>query len=177
MQEMIHWHGVILKMSMDNCKVGGFKSYFSPPEKSCLSSTHMHTVNDFPAWETKVFSICRFKQIHAVFHSEVGFSTIGYKCHQLHHMINSLNKAGKRTFIPGKWMSFNKVASHQGNKWILFRCIIKANQTSTKMNCLFLQIVLEDSTLSCTLMFFKARTKPILALPRKFSIFQLHKRY
>ncbi len=32
-QEMIHWHGVILKMSIDNRKIGGYESYFSPPEK------------------------------------------------------------------------------------------------------------------------------------------------
>ncbi len=107
-QEMIRWHGVILKMSIDNRKIGGYESYFSPPEKICLSSTHIHTVNDFPAWAAEVFTIRRFKQIRAAYHPEVGFSTIGDKCHQLRHTINALNEAAKRTFIPGQQMSFDE---------------------------------------------------------------------
>ncbi len=31
-QEWIQFHGVILKMSLDDCKLGGYKAYFNPPK-------------------------------------------------------------------------------------------------------------------------------------------------
>ncbi len=40
--------------------------------------------------------------------SEVGSSTINNKCHQLHCATNVVNNAAKKTFIPGRNMSFGE---------------------------------------------------------------------
>ena len=49
-----------------------------------------------------------FCQIHAALHPEIGSSTIGDRCHQLHASIESLNAHAKRSFILGRQCSFDE---------------------------------------------------------------------
>ena len=104
---MIRFCGVILKMSIDDRKLGGYEAYFKEMEVN-LSRDYNVKLNDFPPWAAKVFSLHRFKQIRAAFHPEVGASEIGDKCHQLRQAINNFNAASKRTFILGEKISFDE---------------------------------------------------------------------
>ena len=105
---MIHVHGVLLKMSMDNRELGGYKSYFTEWLSANLSRMYSVELTNYPAWALKVMSLWQFKQIRAAFHPETGQSRIGDKCHQLRHALNTLNSSSYRTFIPGKNLSFDE---------------------------------------------------------------------
>ncbi len=54
------------------------------------------------------FFYSKFVQICASFDPKSGTSQEQDKCHHLRNASNHLNKAVKRTFIPGKEMSFNE---------------------------------------------------------------------
>ena len=107
-QEMIRFHGVVLKMSIDDRKLGGYEAYFVDNMQINLGRAYSIRLNDFPAWASKIFTLSRFKQIRAAYHPEVGASTIGDKCHQLRHAIDTLNNASRTTFIAGIDISFDE---------------------------------------------------------------------
>jgi hypothetical protein len=65
-------------------------------------------LTDYPAWAVILMSLYRFKQIRAAFHPDIGYSKHGDKCHQLRHLLNTLNEASYKTFIPGIYMSFDE---------------------------------------------------------------------
>ena len=107
-QEMIRFHGMILKMSIDDRELGGYTAYFTEQMSvNCLRS-HSVKLTDYMAWGLKIMSLHRFKQIRASFHPELGTSKVGDKCHQLRHALNTLNAASMRTFIPGIDLSFDE---------------------------------------------------------------------
>lgn len=108
LEEMVRFHGVILKMSIDNRSLGGYESYFETNLQVNLGLDYMVTLKDYPPWAALVFSVNRFKQIRAAYHPEVGASSVRDKCHQLRFAINSLNAASKATFIPGLNLSFDE---------------------------------------------------------------------
>ena len=107
-QEMIRFHGMILKMSIDDRELGGYTAYFTEEMSVNCSRSFSVKLTDYMAWGLKIMSLRRFKQIRASFHSEVGTSKVGDKCHQLRHALNTLNAASMRTFIPGIDLSFDE---------------------------------------------------------------------
>ena len=100
-QEMIISNGMILKMSIDDKKLGGYESHFEEEIPVHLGQGYSATLTDYPAWATKIMPLWRFKQIRAAFHPEVGASTIGDKCHQLRYALDQHTKTAKKTFEPG----------------------------------------------------------------------------
>ena len=50
----------------------------------------------------------RFKQIRSVLRPEIGYSSVGDKCHQLCWVINHFNRKSRKSFIPGFKMSFDE---------------------------------------------------------------------
>ena len=106
--EMVNFKGVILKMSVDDRNLGGYKSYFEQPMSVILGQDYSVDLTNYPAWAAKVFKLYRFKQIRGALHPEVGTSSIGDKCHQLRYALNCLNHASKSTFIAGRDMSFDE---------------------------------------------------------------------
>ena len=84
-QEMIRFHGVILRMSMEDRNLGGYEAYFTSKIQINCSRDFSVEVDDLPSWACKYFTLRRFKQIRAAYHPEVGASTIGDKCHQLQY--------------------------------------------------------------------------------------------
>ena len=62
-----HWRnitvGVTLKMSIDDCRMGGYISYFQPQHHLYLSSMYHLQLGYFDPWAVKIFSLQRFKQI------------------------------------------------------------------------------------------------------------------
>ena len=107
-EETYHFLGVILKKSIDNCNMGGYKAYFEPPKHLYLSSTYHLKLGHFDPWALKVFTLQCFKQIRAAYHPEVGSSSINDKYHQPHYIINCINKAAKKCFVPGRKLSFDE---------------------------------------------------------------------
>ncbi len=107
-QEMIQFHGMVLKMSVDHKELGGYASYFTEPFSVNLSRSYCVLLTDYPAWAVKIMTLRRFKQIRAAFHPETGTSTIGDKCHQIRHALNTLNTASLKTFTPGINLSFDE---------------------------------------------------------------------
>ena len=95
-------------MSVDCCKMGGCKAYFKSKPPVYLSDNYSMTLNFYPAWASKVFSLSRFQQIRAAFHLEIGNSTTSDKVHQLQYALNCLNTASKRPFVPGIDLSFDQ---------------------------------------------------------------------
>ena len=56
-QEMVRFHGVLLKMSVDNRELGGYKSYFTERLSVNLSRTYSVELTNYPAWALKVMSL------------------------------------------------------------------------------------------------------------------------
>jgi len=107
-EEMIRFHGILLKMSIDNRSLGGYESYFTEIHQVNAGRDYFIPLEGFPAWANKVMTLSRFKQIRAAFHPEVGMSDIGDKCHQLRFAIDKMNLAARRTFLPGPDLSFDE---------------------------------------------------------------------
>ena len=105
---MTQFCGCVLKMSIDDRKLGGYKAYFGSDVQVNLSNTYSVNLSHYPAWAKNYFTLFRFKQIRAALHPEVGASSIGDKCHQLRFGINQLNAAARRTFVPGANLSFDE---------------------------------------------------------------------
>jgi hypothetical protein len=59
-------------------------------------------------WVSGRLTYARFIQIRAALRPEIGESNINDKCHQLHSGIQFLNDHAKRTFIPGRYLSFDE---------------------------------------------------------------------
>jgi hypothetical protein len=79
-QEMIRFHGIILRKSLEHRELGGYVSLFTEPITVHLSKDVSIELEDLPAWGFKAgFPLCRFKQIRAAFHPEVGTTTVGDK--------------------------------------------------------------------------------------------------
>ncbi len=80
-QEMIQFHGMVLKMSVDHRELGGYASYISDPFSVNLSRSYSVLLTDYPACAIKGMTLRPFKQIRAAFHPETGTLTIGDMCH------------------------------------------------------------------------------------------------
>ena len=107
-EEMIRFHGMILKMSVDDRNLGGYGAYFNEIHQVNTGTDYFIVLEGFPAWAAKIMTLPRFKQIRAAFHPEVGMSDVGDKCHQLRFAIDKLNLTASRTFIGGKDLSFDE---------------------------------------------------------------------
>ena len=107
-EEMIRFHGMVLKMSIDDRKLGGYEAYFTEGMSINLGRNYSVMLSDYPAWAAKVMSLSRFKQIRAAYHPEVGSSTIGDKCHQLRYAIDTCNGTSKTTFVVGGDLTFDE---------------------------------------------------------------------
>ena len=95
-------------MSIDNRVLGGYACYFTIQKSVNLAWRYYDELNDYPEWEVRVMSLHCFKQICTSFYPEIGTSTIEDKCHQLRHLLNTLNQVSYRTFIPGINTSFDE---------------------------------------------------------------------
>ena len=64
-QEMIRFHGVLLKMSIDNHNLGGYEAYFIENQQVNLGRDYHVTLTGYPAWAAKVMTLQQFEQIRA----------------------------------------------------------------------------------------------------------------
>ena len=124
-QKMIHFHGIVLKMSIFDHNLGGCKVYFS---SSVL-------LNDYPIWASKVMSLAQFKHIRAGCHPEVGSSKVRDKCHQLSCAIDVFDKISRLTFLPGPDVSY--VAYHLDIRLIMCDSITMTSSSSYVLTSLY----------------------------------------
>ena len=108
LEEMIHFLGNVLKMSIDDRKLGGYCEYFDESICTGLAEGYSVQLDGFKAWAKDVMTLRRFKQIRSAFHPEPGFALDGDKCHQLRYVINKFNETAMHTFIPGIDMTFDE---------------------------------------------------------------------
>ena len=107
--EMIRFHGILLRMSIDGRKVGGYETYFSQ-SKSYVQVTDRY-VRKLPylePWASKMMTFKRFKQIRAAYHHEKTKSSNDDRCWQIRYVLNKLNATSRKTFIPAKHLSFDE---------------------------------------------------------------------
>ena len=106
--EMIRFHGIILKMSIDPRKFGSYETYFYDSKlKVNWSEYESIPITGMSTWAANVMTFDRFKQIRSAYHPE-SLDTTHDKCVQIRFTINKLNKASGETFIVGTEISFDE---------------------------------------------------------------------
>lgn len=98
-QEIYHGLGIILKISIDNCQLGGIISYFNPPQTMRSGPSHMIKVIGFSTWAAGRMLEFQFILICAWLHSEIITSSVGNLCHQLCASILSINAFANQAFV------------------------------------------------------------------------------
>ena len=110
---MIHFFGMVLNMSIDDRRVGGYTGYLYDEIFTDLAENYSINIKGFMSWAKDVMTICLFKQIHFAFCPKLHFTTNRDMCHQHCYAINKLNNTEKHTFIHGIDLSLMRVVSHQ----------------------------------------------------------------
>ena len=106
--EMIRFFGIMLRISLEPRRMGGYTSYFQDNPTITLSTGYSVQLRGFDAWAKDVMPLIRFKQIRGAFHPETGTSQCGDKCHQLRYFIRRFNECAKKTFNLGPNVSFDE---------------------------------------------------------------------
>lgn len=106
--EMVRFFGIMLRISMEPRKMGGYTSYFQENPLVNLASGYSVQLRGFDPWAKEVMPLIRFKQIRGAFHPEAGLSMCGDKCHQLRYFIRRFNEKAKQIFHLGPNASFDE---------------------------------------------------------------------
>ena len=103
-QEMLHFYGVMIWISIKPCYLGGYTSYFESISIIRCGQGYMASINNHGGWDSKVISIYCFIQTIFAYHPEFGESAVGDKCSQLEFLIHCINQASTRTsdLVPNK---------------------------------------------------------------------------
>ena len=107
-QEMVHFFGIILRISLEPRKMGGYESYFVENQSLTLASGYTASLRGYNAWAKDIMSLVRFKQIRSAFRSECHQYDINDKCYQLRWFIRHFNYMAKKTFNLGPNASFDE---------------------------------------------------------------------
>lgn len=105
-EEMYHFLGITLKISLSPIDGGGYEAYF----RSANRVIHGLEIANSAGFAQEIMTLWRYKQIRSAFHPEpryVGLQS-GDKAYQLRHAINTLNEAARRTFFVGKDLTFDE---------------------------------------------------------------------
>jgi len=114
--EMYHFLGIMLKISLSPIDGGGYSAYFATDDKVIYADTSRNPVTiqikNSRGWAQDIMPLHRFKQIRGAFHPEDKVASYGKdKCYQLRHALNRLNAAALSTFVMGPNMSFDEGGS------------------------------------------------------------------
>lgn len=110
-EEMIHFLGILLRISMSPVDGGGYEAYFSKSNKTVIPGGNGKPleISGTSGWAHKYMTLSRFKQIRGAFHPEdKAAGAGGDKCYQLRHVINTLNSAARYTFYTPKDLAFDE---------------------------------------------------------------------
>ena len=99
--EIITFFGIMMRISVEPCNMGGYLSYFV--EDLMIQLYHIHAVKlrVYDYWGRYIMPIIIPKQIHIAFHSEARTSFGGEKCHQMCYFIRVFNDKSKMIFLLG----------------------------------------------------------------------------
>ena len=105
--EMVRFFGILLRISMEPRKMGGYASYFV--SNPCVSvGGYSVQLKGYTPWAKDIMSLIRFKQIRSAFHPEAEKSICGDKCHQLRFFIRKFNEMARNVFSLGPHASFDE---------------------------------------------------------------------
>ena len=99
--EIVRFFGILLRISMEPRKMGGYKLYFQDALQIHLGVGGNNVcLTGFEPWARNIMTLVRFKQIRSAFHPEAGRSELtGDKCYQLQYFIRTFNERARNIFI------------------------------------------------------------------------------
>jgi Transposase IS4 len=104
-EEMYHFLGITLRISLSPIDGGGYGAYFSAHNRR-ICGVELKGTDGFAR---HYMSLNRFKQIRAAFHPEDRCSGEGGdKCYQLRHLLNTMNQAASNTKFIGENVTFDE---------------------------------------------------------------------
>ena len=107
-QEMIHFFGIMLRISLEPRKMGGYDSYFIEDHTIVLANGYTVTLTGYSPWAKDIMTLVRFKQIRSAFRPESENMDRGDKCYQLRWFIRKFNLMARKTFVLGPTASFDE---------------------------------------------------------------------
>ena len=107
-KEMIHFFGIMLRISLEPRKMGGYQSYFTEQLSITASNGYSTSLRGYHAWAKDIMSLLRFKQIRSAFRSECDRYDPNDKCYQLSWIIRQFNFMAKKIFHLGPNASFDE---------------------------------------------------------------------
>ena len=69
-EEMVHFFGILLRISLEPRKMGGYTSYFQNSHSITLARGYSSTLQGYNAWAKDIMTLVRFKQIQSAFRLE-----------------------------------------------------------------------------------------------------------
>ena len=106
--EMIRFFGIMLRISLEPRKMGGYVSYFTDNPTVVCGDGYSIQLRGYDPWARDVMTLVRFKQIRSAFHPESENSRCNDKCHQLRYFIRLFNSKAKEVFDLGPNISFDE---------------------------------------------------------------------
>jgi Transposase IS4 len=104
-EEMYHFLGITLRISLSPTDWGGYEAYFSSNNRQVLGKKMTGT----DGFARHFMTLPRYKQIRAAFHPEDRTAGLGGdKCYQLRHVINTMNQAAANTKYMGSDLTFDE---------------------------------------------------------------------
>ena len=110
-EEMYHFLGILLQISITPMDSGGYKAYFSNNNQriSYRRGDEPVEISNSAGFAHNYMSIRRFMQIRGAFHPEdKALAAGGDKCYQIRYALNSFKEASKRTWFPPKDVTFDE---------------------------------------------------------------------
>ena len=110
-EEMYHFLGILLQISITPMDSGGYKAYFSNNNQriSYRRGDEPVEISNSAGFAHNYMSIRRFMQIRGAFHpDDKALAAGGDKCYQIRYALNSFNEASKRTWFPPKDVTFDE---------------------------------------------------------------------
>ena len=93
--EMIRFFGIMLRISLEPWKMGGYVSYFSVNPTIVCRDGYSMQLRGYDPWAKDAMTLVRFKQIRSVFYPKAEKSLCNDKCHQLRYFISLFSKKAK----------------------------------------------------------------------------------
>ena len=106
--EMIRFFGIMLRISLEPRKMGGYASYFMDQSSLNIGTGYSVHLRGYEPWAKDVMTLVRFKQIRSALHPECGKSANNDKCHQLRYFIRLFNYMARDVFYLGPNAAFDE---------------------------------------------------------------------
>ena len=108
--EIIRFLGILLKISLDGRRRGGYMQYFLESKRTVTLGRGLHKeIKGHTPWAKDIMDVKRFKQILNAFRT-VGsrLKNVEDKAYQLRNACQAISTGASRTFRMGRYMSFDE---------------------------------------------------------------------